>query len=176
MPLSSKNYWIYEDSIFTDGVLQTVRFDTLRFNGNKRTLADDLVWWESSLYVGLPMRIYSNDSTFFGLQERFFTPNIMDVKKEYGLFPGDSIKYLTSFDDAAATGRSLKMHTEALKTPAGDFEDYYYFEKLARNYRKDQVFFKPGIGVMKYVQEKAPMGTRTLKLQQVSTLVSYHLE
>ncbi|NOT52477.1 MAG: hypothetical protein HOP10_14500 [Chitinophagaceae bacterium] len=174
LPLSTKNYWVYEDSIFTDGVLQQVRMDTLRFQDCKKS-SDGLVWWETDMNIGLPATLYASDSTFFGLADRMFTPGIMDVKKEFGLFPGDSVKYLGSFEDAAATCRGIRMQT-TYKTEAGDFNDGIYFEKLARNYRRDQVYFKPGIGVMKYIQEKAPMGTRTLKLQQVSTLVSYHIE
>lgn len=174
MQLSAKNYWIYEDSVYLDGIFQQVKFDTLRFEA-KKSLSDELVWWESSVYIGLPSILYASDSSFFGLEERLFTPGYMDVKKDYGLFPGDSIKYLSSFEDAAATCRSIKMHDQ-MKTPSGDFDNYIYFEKLARNYRRDQLYFKPGVGIMKYIQEKAPMGTRVLKLQQVSTLVSYHIE
>jgi hypothetical protein len=175
LPLSSKNFWIYEDSIFTDGVFTKVQFDTLYYMSNKKSLSDGLVWWEANISVGLPDILYANDSSFFGLSDRMFTPDIKDVKKEFGLFPGDSLRYLTSFEDAAAMGRSLKIET-SLKTQAGTFSDCFYFEKNARNYRKDQVFFKAGIGVVKYIQEKAPLGQRTIKLQQVSTLVKFHIE
>lgn len=119
--------------------------------------------------------LYSNDSALFGLSDRLFTPGIKDVKKEFGLFVGDSVKYLTSFDDIAAQGKSLKIQS-AFKGETGTFDNYLYFEKNARNYRKDQVYFKEGIGVLKYIQEKAPMGQRVIKLQQVSTLVAYHIE
>ncbi len=71
--------------------------------------------------------------------------------------------------------RSLKIQT-ALKTPAGSFNDCIYFEKNAHNYRKDQVILKPGLGVLKYIQEKAPVGQRVIKLQQVLTLVAFHIE
>ena len=175
LPLSSKNYWIYEDSIFSDGVFTKVQFDTLRYLINKKSLADGLVWWEGNISVGLPDVLYANDSSFFELADRMFTPGIMDVKKEFGLFSGDSLRYLTSFEDAAALGRSLKIETP-LETTAGTFDNCFYFEKNARNYRKDQVYFKPGIGVVKYIQEKAPIGQREIKLQQVSTLLAFHIE
>lgn len=175
LPLSTKNYWVYEDSVFADGIFLRVQYDTLRYASCKKSLSDGLVWWESNMNVGIPDRLYANDSTLFGLDDRMFASDIMDVKKEYGLFPGDSVKYLTSFEDAAAIGRSLKIDA-TIKTPAGDFNDCLYFEKSARNYRKDQVYFKPGLGVVKYVYEQAPPGTRVIKLQQVSTLVKYHIE
>ncbi len=104
-----------------------------------------------------------------------FTEGIVDVKKEYGLFEGDSLQYLTAFEDAAAIGRSIKMST-TLSTAAGEFNNYLFIEKNARNFRKDQVYFKPGVGVIKYRLEKAVMGSPVVKLQQVSTLVGYHLE
>ena len=175
LPLSSKNFWIYQDSVFNNGVFVKVQFDTLRYLSNKKSLSDGLVWWEGNISVGLPDLLYANDSTFFGLTDRFFTPGFKDVKKEFGLFSGDSLKYLTSFDDAAALGRSLRIDTP-LETTAGTFNDCYYFEKNARNYRRDQVYFKPGIGVVKYILEKAPFGEPVIKLQQVSTLVKYHIE
>jgi len=175
IPLSIKNYWIYLDSLFNDGVLVQIRYDTLRYTSTWKSLTDGLVWWQGNMPVGLPDMIYANDSSLFGMGDRMFTPGIKDAKKEYGLFPGDSVKYLTSFEDAAAIGRSLKINSEVM-TPAGTFSECMYVEKNARNYRKDQVLFKPGIGVLKYIHEKAPMGTITIKLQQVSTLVAYHIE
>ena len=175
LPLSSKNYWIYEDSIFSNGVFAKVQFDTLRYLSNKKSLSDGLVWWEGNIQVGLPDILYANDSCFFGLADRLFAPDIKDVKKEFGLFPGDSLRYITSFEDAAAQGRSLRI-ASPLITPAGTFHDCLYFEKNARNYRKDQVYFKPGLGVVKYIYEKAPIGQRVIKLQQVSNLISFHIE
>lgn len=175
MPLSAKSYWVYEDSVFNDGVFVQVKLDTLRYTSTIRSLSDGLTWWESEVFVGLPKILYNNDSTFFGLQPKLHNPEFQDAKKDYFLFPGDSVRYLAGFDDIAATGRSLRM-TGGLIVPAGEFDSYIYFEKNARNYRKDQVFFKPGIGVLKYIQEKAPFGQRVIKLQNIMTLVSYHIE
>lgn len=175
LPLSTGNYWVYMDSVFTDGIFTTARLDTLRYTTTFKTLPDGLVWWKGSINVGLPDRMYANDSTFFKLEQRLFIPGIIDAKKDYSLFPGDSVRYLASFDDVAAQGRSLKLKT-AMNTPAGNFSDCIYFEKNARNYRKDRVYFKRGIGVLKYIREMAPVGEREIKMQQISTLVAYHIE
>lgn len=175
IPLSTRNYWVYEDSVYADGVFQRVQYDTLRFSTTWKSLSDGLVWWEGSINVGLPERLYANDSALFRLQDRIFIQGIKDAKKDFSLFPGDSVRYLTSFDDVAANGRSLKL-SSPVKSPAGTFGDCIYFEKNSRNYRKDQVYFKPGIGVLRYVHEMAPPGTPFLKLQQVSNLVAYHIE
>jgi hypothetical protein len=175
LPLSSRFYWVYADSLFDNGVFQKVVMDTLRFTSNRKTQPDNMVWWESDYQVGLPSILYTNDSAIYSLGERMFIPGILDARKEYGLFAGDSVKYLTSFEDAAAMGRSVKV-SNPVKTEAGSFSNCLFFEKHARSYRRDQVFFKPGIGVVRYVHEEAPMGQRELKLQRVATLVRYFIQ
>ena len=127
------------------------------------------------MYIGLPETLFANDSAFFALEDRLYAPGIVEAKKAYSLFEGDSIRYITSFEDAAAIGRSLKIESD-ITTPAGTYNNYLYFEKNARNYRRDQVFFKPGIGVLKYKREKAKMGVPIIKTEQILTLVSYHIE
>jgi hypothetical protein len=158
-----------------NGVFQKVQFDTLRYTTTKKSVTDGLIWWKANFSVGLPMTVYSNDSAFFTLTDRMFTPDIIDAKKDFIIPAGDSVKYLASFEDVAANGRSVRMEGPVV-TPAGSFTNCIYFEKNARNYRKDQVYFKEGVGVLKYIQEKAAPGDRTIKLQQVSTLVSMHIE
>jgi len=174
MPLSTKNYWVYQDSIFNNGTFVKVENDTLRFTETYKT-NDGLTWWESNIPVGLPERFYANDSSFFKIEERMFIGGILDVRREFGLFPGDSLRYLANFEDAAAVGRLLKV-PGTYSSPAGNFTDCIYFDKNARNFQHDQLWFKPGIGVVKYIQEKAPMGTPFVKLQRISTLLKYHFE
>jgi hypothetical protein len=175
LPFSKKNYWVYQDSIFDNGSFIKVQYDTLRFISTLKSLPDGLIWWKTSISIGLPEMLYANDSSFFEMSDRLFAPDIIDVKKEFGLFEGDSIHYLTSFEDNAAMGRSVKLQ-DVIKTPAGNFDDCILFEKNARNYRKDVVYFKPGLGVIKYTTEKALPGTYQIKLQQISTLVCFHFE
>jgi hypothetical protein len=175
LPLSKKNYWVYRDSVFDNGSLIKVQYDTLRFASTWKSLPDGLVWWQTNISIGLPEMLFSNDSFFFEMSDRIFAPEIIDVKKVYGLFEGDSIRYLTNFEDIAAAGRSVKIQT-VINTPAGSFDDCILFEKNARSYRRDIVYFKPGLGVIKYTKEIAPPGTYQVKLQQSSTLVSFHFE
>ena len=175
LPLSSKNYWVYQDSVFDNGTFLRVQFDTLRYSSNKKSLTDGIIWWESNFSVGLPETLFANESTFFTLGDRLFTQGIKDAKKDYFIPVTDTIRYLTSFEDIAASGLSIRLKT-AFKTPAGSFSDCVYFEKNTRSYRKDQVFFKPGLGVVKYIQEKAQPGNTLLKLQQIATLVAMHIE
>jgi hypothetical protein len=176
MPLSRNSYWVYEDSFFNAGQFLKVQLDTLRFSQTYQTTSDNLIWWKANLDIGLPEMMYANDSALFAAEFRLFSSDpVRDAKKAYGLFEGDSIKYLTQFQDNAAFGRSVKL-TEKVSTDAGSFSDCILFEKKAPFYRKDQMIFKPGIGVIRFISEEAPMGTPVLKLKQVSTLVSYHLD
>ena len=175
LPLSCKNYWIYQDSIFDNGVFLRTEQDTLRYTKAYKSLEDGLIWWEGTSVAGLPERINSNDSSLFVLENRLFIPGILDAKRSFSLFTGDSMLYLTSFGDIAALGRSVKIISN-LSTPAGTFSDCILFDKNARNYRREQVIFRPGVGVIKFIHEEAPMGTFEVKLQKISTLVSFHIE
>ncbi len=175
MPMSSKNYWVYEDSIFDNGVFTKIQLDTLRFNTTVKTTTDGLTWWKANTDVGLPSALYSTDSAVFALTQRAFSPQFTDAKKDYGMFEGDSIRYFSSFVDVAAQCRSLKS-TTSMTTPAGTFADYIYTEKNARYYQRDQVYFAPGVGVIKFIREKAQPGTYQVKLREIATLVSYHIE
>jgi hypothetical protein len=178
IPLSVYNSWIYEDSVFNDGVFVRVQYDTLRFTKTYQSHPDDLIWWEkNNVEIGLPDMLYANDSSIFLPQYRLFSPEpVMDVKKEYGLFEGDSLRYLTSFEDNAAQGRSVKL-TQTISTPAGNFSDCILFEKKAPFSRTDQVIYKAGLGVVKYRSERAGYyGPPVLKVQQVSTLIKVILQ
>ncbi len=175
MPLGSKSYWIYLDSIYIDGIFSSIKLDTLRFK-SYISLPDSLIWWEPDMELGLPSLLYANDSGIFTTAFRFFSPDcIRDVKKEYSLFEGASTQYLTSFDDNAAMGRSEKLVSPTV-CPAGSFAECILFEKHAPFYRKDVMIFKPGVGVVKYQTEKAPMGSPMMKMDKISTLISYHIE
>ena len=175
LPLSNKNYWVYQDSVYDNGIFLRIQYDTLRYSTNKKSLTDGIIWWESNFTVGLPETLFANESTFFTLGDRLFTKGIKDAKKDYSIPVSDTTRYLASFEDIAASGLSIRLKT-AFKTPAGTFTDCVYFEKTTRSYRKDQVVFKPGLGVVKYIQEKAQPGNTLIKLQQISTLVAMHIE
>lgn len=175
LPLNKKNYWIYQDSLFTEGAFTKVQYDTLRFTSTLESLTDSLIWWESNISVGLPERVYTTESSLFGMEDRFFYPGIVDVRKGFSLFEGDSTNYLSNFEDNAAIGRSIKIRN-IISTLAGNFDGCILFEKNARNYRMDQVYFKPGFGVIKYITAQASPGTNTIKLQKVSTLIGFHFE
>lgn len=176
LPLNKNNYWIYLDSVFNNGVFQKAQYDTLRFTQTYLSIEDGLIWWQSNMEVGLPDILYSSDSSIFSVEERMYTSDqVWDARKELSLFQGEAANYLTHFDDNAAQGKSIKLNS-TFNTPAGQFPDCIQFEKNARTYRKDEIFFKPGIGVVRYTQEKAPMGSSVIKLQQISTLVGFHIE
>jgi hypothetical protein len=177
IPLSTKSYWVYQDSIFNNGVFAKVQYDTLRFASTWKSSTDGFIWWKSNISVGLPKMLHASDSAIFGLETTYFNPDFKNVQKQYSLFEGESSSFLTTFsgDDVAANGIASKLQSN-YKTPAGIFGNCIYFEKNARGYRNEQIILKPGIGIVKFKLEKALMGSFVLKLQQTSTLISYHIE
>lgn len=175
LPLSTRNYWVYLDSFFVNGEFSRIQYDTLRYTETYKSLSDGLVWWKSNMNVGLPATLYANDSSFFMMDDRMFNREIKDVHQDYMISSTDSVRYLSSFDDIAAFAKSVKK-SDNITTPAGSFNGYYLFEKNAPRVRKDQVFFKPGLGVVKYTIEQAAPGTYVTKIQQISTLVKYHID
>ncbi|MBL0152635.1 MAG: hypothetical protein IPP93_03775 [Chitinophagaceae bacterium] len=175
LPLSTRNYWVYLDSFFINGEFSRMQYDTLRYTETYKSLSDGLIWWKSNMSVGLPATLYANDSAFFMMDDRMFNREIKDVHRDYAIGSVDSVRYLSSFDDIAAFAKSVRK-TESISTPAGNFDQYYYFEKSAPRVRRDQVYFKPGLGVVKYVIEQAAPGTYVTKVQQISTLVKFHID
>ncbi|HEX7844254.1 MAG TPA: hypothetical protein VF476_00555 [Chitinophagaceae bacterium] len=174
-PINSSSYWIYRDSLFTDGIFTSIKMDTLRFK-SYISLPDSLIWWQPDMEVGLPSKLYITDSAIYTLSLRFFSPEcVMDVKKEYSLFAGDTARYLSSFDDNAAMGQSYKIQ-QPYNCLAGSFSDCIAYEKNAPFFRKDVMIFKPGVGVVKYRTEKAQMGSPIIQLERISTLVSFYID
>ena len=175
IPLSTKNYWVYQDSVYINGTYSKTQYDTLRFTPYK-TLTDELIWWKGNISVGLPAIMYANDSTLFALENRIFGDiGERDASREFSLYNSDTTFYLANFEDMAAMGRSIKLQT-SLTTAAGTFNGCVYFDKNARSYRRDQLIIKPGVGVVKYIYEEAPMGQPLLKMQKIMTLVAMHIE
>lgn len=175
MPLSTRNYWVYEDSFFSNGTFLKVQYDTLRFKTTYRSATDNIIWWEGNLDIGLPTRLYANENGILKMERTMFSACAWGTNKEFIIPTGDSSKYLASFNDIAAQGRAVKLNN-IVSTPAGYFSNCILFEKNARNFRKDQVIFKPGIGVVRYTKEKSQMGQPLLKMQQISTLVQVYME
>jgi len=175
IPLSSKNYWVYQDSIFANGDFVSVKMDTLRYAKAWQTTTDNLIWWEGNLDVGIPRILYVNDSALFTIENQLLNPTVKQARKDYALFTGDSSNYISGFDDLGAFVRAIRVQSPLL-TEGAKYSESIYFEKKSPNYRRDQVYFKTGIGVLKYITELVPMGERYFKLQRISTLVSFHVE
>ncbi|TMI62952.1 MAG: hypothetical protein E6H07_16245 [Bacteroidetes bacterium] len=177
MPFNSKNYWVYEDSIFDgNGNFKTVKIDTLRYTKTLQT-PDQLIWWETKKDVGLPRKIYASENAIYGLENGSFIVDSFYTKRELYEAEKDTVNFLASFVDIVAFGKIIKT-TEALRTEAGSFSNYIMLEKYAPGYRRDRVYFVPGFGVIKYTSEfyKAPGPPSNMKLFIKSTLIGYHTE
>jgi hypothetical protein len=175
IPLSAKHYWIYQDSIFENGIFTHTELDTLKFFKTWQTQPDGLIWWQADKAVGLPDVCYANDSTIFGLEQRVFaSPAVFDAKKQIWLSSQDSTRFLTSFIDEAAIGTE-KMNKE-ISSPVGKFSDCIFLEKYAPGYRKEQTYLKPGIGVIKFIHMETPIGSSSMEMQRISTLIKFYID
>ena len=174
VPLSSKHYWVYLDSIFDNGNFVSTKYDTLKFTKTYQTQPDGLIWWEANKFVGLPLKTYANDSSIFGLDYRLFTSNtILDSRKEIFLFSQDSLRYITSFGDEAAIGRALHCN---FSSRVATFTNCLFFEKYSPMYRRDQVYLQPGLGVVKFIHQEADQGSPEIQTRQISTLISFNIQ
>lgn len=174
LPLSPAYQWFYEDSVFTtSGSFSSLQNDTLQFSPQYRT-ADDLVWWAGDKYIGLPGLLYANDSSLFSLDKQLFVvPEVMAARREYHFYPEDSVRYLTSFSDMGAVGKAIRQQSP-VTTPAGSFSGCILYEKNAPGYRRERIWFMPGIGVVRFTQELAGSNGQ-LKLRRISVLSAYQL-
>jgi hypothetical protein len=176
MPVNKQSFWVYEDSLFDNsGNFLSRRFDTLRYTKTYQT-PDNLIWWEGNKEVGLPEKMYSSQTAIYGLETRMFMVDTMQSKKEFYFIEKDSVKYLTSFGDIMAFAK-LERKTDMINSPAGNFHNYIFYEKYSPSYRRDRIYFVPGMGVIKYTNEyyKAPGSPANLTMNLISTLVSYHV-
>lgn len=174
MPLNSKNYWLYEDSVFdSDGYFKYTQVDTLRYTKTIQT-PDNLIWWETKKDVGLPRKLYASDNAIYGLQNGTFIADSFYSKREFYEAESDSVSFLSGFADIVAFAKIVRR-TEPVETPAGSFFNYILYEKYSPGYRRDRVYFVPGLGVIQYTSEfyKAPGPPSKMKLFIKSSLVSY---
>lgn len=173
MPLNSKSYWVYEDSLFdSEGNFNLVQIDTLRYSKTLQS-PDNLIWWETKKDIGLPRKLYASDDAIYGLQKGTFIMDSFYSKREF--YVADSVNFLSGFNDIIAFGKIVRR-TEPVETPAGIFYNYILFEKYSPGYRRDKVYFVPGLGVIQYTSEfyKAPGPPSKMKLFIKSSLVSYY--
>ncbi len=177
MPLSINSYWVYEDSLFdNNGIFINRKSDTLRYTKTLQS-PDNLIWWETNKDVGLPLQMYSSNSAVYSLQRGVFIPDSLYSKREFYDIEKDSVIYLSGFSDIVAFGK-IARRSGVMKTPLGNFYNYIFYEKYSPYYRRDRVYFVPGIGVIKYTNEyyKAPGSPDNFKAKKISTLVGYFAE
>lgn len=171
MPLNHKTAWVYLDSFFNEnGQFTSSRLDTLQFEKTYQT-NDRIVWWQADKFIGLPEKTYTTEQTVYSLEEQIFANPCAQVAQSEFTIPLQDSSYISRFGDEAAIGKSSKL-TTPVQTPLGSFADCILFEKHAPGYRRDKVYIKPGLGVVKFIHALAPPSGFIITNRQVSTLVS----
>jgi hypothetical protein len=165
VPFAIGNYWVYADSVWKDGNLQSEGYDTLRIT-NVSNYNEEL-WWGFSDGSQLSER---NDTVFelnryircFRRETLFFPVSHSDFQ--------DSVCYYISVNnyfDMIYTTRSSSISNQIIKTPAGQFRECSRYDILNN---KVQIV-KPGIGVIMISEDVSAISYKHHRI-----LVSYHLE
>ena len=165
IPLSLTNYWIYSDSIWQDGVLQPLTYDTLSVISAEKTGED--TWWKMSDGY----RLCNDDDKVYKLGFFGYAMPGTTVCPEKALlfFPvqaDTTIIWTEWISDYGILGEA-KLNKSIIHTGAGDFSDFFEYNQsdaIGVNYR----WIKPGLGIIKTIQENSFNKTR-----MVRTLVSY---
>jgi hypothetical protein len=165
VPFAPGNFWIYADTVWKDGSLLSVGYDTLRIT-NVSDYNGEL-WWRFSDGSQLSER---ND-TVFELNRfiRCFHRETLFFPLSHSNFQ-DSICYyisLNGYFDMIYTTRNSCISDQIIKTPAGQFRECSRYD-ITNN--KVQIV-KPGIGVIMINEEVGKLSYIHHKV-----LVRYHIE
>ena len=163
IPVSSANYWVYADTIWTsDSTYSGTGIDTVRAYNPRQT--EDDIWM--TIDGKWPIRnIHQADDLVYSLE----TELTGCKTKSLAFFeaPTDTL-----FNSSLAVGdmlisRIVYKTTATVNTPAGDFDHCSVFDHL---YSKGYQILKPGIGFAKFASDDHN-GTYS-----ESTLIDYYIE
>lgn len=164
VPFAIGNFWIYADSVWKDGNLQSAGYDTLHITDVSNY--NEELWWRFSDGSQLSER---NDTVFeLNRYIRCFRRETLFFPLSHSNFQ-DSICYyisLNGYFDMIYTTRSSSISDQVIKTPAGQFCECSRYDILNN---KVQIV-KPGIGVVMINEEVS-----ALLYKHHKVLVSYHL-
>ncbi|HMU47569.1 MAG TPA: hypothetical protein PKC72_14445 [Chitinophagaceae bacterium] len=187
LPMHKKNYWVYRDSLFdySTGAFQNVYIDTLRFQ-EAYMYTDTITWWKPVVsfypgygfyYKGFYDRVYSVDSVLYTLTEGSF--GFKHSIQWFFLLTADSVDKSSAWNDTNTLSAYGKKYNDPVVVPAGTFNGCIFYEKYFGdyNYYNQDIYFKPGVGVVKsyqyYYYLTAPL---PVVLTVRSDLISYHIE
>jgi hypothetical protein len=165
VPFAIGNFWVYADSVWKDGNLQSAEYDTLRITNVSNYNGE--LWWRFSDGSQLSER---NDTVFeVNRYIRCFRSETLFFPLSHSVFQ-DSICYyisLNGYFDVIYTTRNSSISNQVVITPAGQFSECSRYE-IVNN--KIQIV-KPGIGIILLNEEVSALSYTHHKI-----LVSYHLE
>ena len=165
IPFAIGNFWIYADSVWKDGNLQSAGLDTLRITGVSNY--NDELWWRFSDGSQLSER---NDTVFEGNRYiRCFRRETLFFPLSHSNFQDSICCYISleGYFDMIYTSRNSSISDQVIKIPAGQFRECSRYE-IVNN--KIQIV-KPGIGVIMISEEISALSYKHHKV-----LVSYHIQ
>lgn len=194
MPMHKDAYWIYTDSFFNnDGSLSSISQDTLRVKGiSKSPLSPSLFWTMGSRNrKGMNGMFYTTDSLLYSIQTAFTSPAYLQGNTWAGYraagYPRprpiiadprytDTLFTMNAVSDMAYMEKVF-TYNEIITVPSGSYKDCIGVHKFLYTPFSDQLIFKPGLGMVKYISYYDGSGAMFSygAVKQVSVLTSYHL-
>lgn len=165
VPFATGNFWVYADTVWKDGNLQSAGYDTLLITDV--SVYNGELWWRFSdgsqlserndtvFELNRYIRCFRRETLFFSLSHSFFQDSICYYISMNGYF------------DMIYTTRNSYISDQIIKTPAGQFRECSRYDILNNKLQ----IVKPGIGVIMINEEVSVLSYKHHKV-----LVSYHLQ
>jgi hypothetical protein len=171
--------WIYRDSLFdTQGNFERISYDTVRFEKQLQSTADNNIWWKvnSSRPKGICKYAFTTDSTLYALDRPFFGSNLTLKAYEWlQVLTADSVRRGNLLSDMAYIEITKKLKNISVAVPQGTYTDCVETIKYLGN-NNDQIIFKPQVGVLKYITYQVtgnPFNIQYNQRRQVSELIYF---
>jgi hypothetical protein len=166
IPLSLISYWIYSDSVWKYGILQTPSFDTLRVVSAQKS-GDETWWFLSDSYI-----LFQKNDTVYKLSLGFVSAEAVSCPEKTKLFfpvTNDTIQnWNEQFSDYNFAGKAFLVGN-TIATGSGNYSGCMEFTQ--HGFVDYTRIIKPGIGIVKTIEDDY-----NNKIKRIRTLVHYRIQ
>lgn len=166
IPLSLISYWVYSDSVWNNGILQTLSFDTLRVVSAQKS-GNETWWFLSDSYI-----LFQKNDTVYKLSSGFISGGAVSCPEKTKLFfavTNDTVQnWNEQFSDYIFTGKAFLVGN-TIATATSNYSGCMEFTQYGFvNYAR---IIKPGIGIVKTIEDDF-----NNKIKRIRTLVNYRIQ
>jgi len=166
IPLSLISRWIYSDSVWNNGILQTPSFDTLRVVSAQKS-GNETWWFLSDNYI-----LFQKNDTVYKLSLGFVSGAEVSCPEKSKLFFPVTNDTIQNWDELISdyylTGKAFLVG-DTIATGTGNYSGCMEFTQHGfENYAR---IIKPGIGIVKTIEDDYYN-----KIKRIRTLVHYRIQ